>query len=1346
MNFSPLTKFWLPVFCALASAAGSLSAATEGSVSPLTIASNSTGDVTIAVTGLVAAGDTVRVERILDLNSNGAADAGEPLVQSFLVTDGQVTSFGGVRNPNIPGDDDGASDGKITTNISLIAASESGRTAGSHVIRISSPTNTFATITKTLAVTQPGYGQSVSGQVTSGGSAVANAVVTALQGGGDYVASVVSDVSGNYTLNLPAGGYALAATKPDYVASMSTAPMFALAANQTLTGQDPALTAATCWISGKTKDISGTPTLKGVQLTAMSTGGGVAITSSDSDGNYVLPSLPGQWRISTSDGSMNTLGYLKPDTDPTATTTTGNTTALDLSFTPATSMVYGTVKTPAGAAMPGVRVESYDQPDMGDGLYSANVKTDADGKYFLGMTGTTSWSVEVNSQAALAPYIMPDIQWIHPSPNAAILVDFSAIQVTAHFQGTVTRNGTPVPGLGITADVSNNETSVSTTTDADGHFNLGVVAGTWWIGLDDETLIYASLPPVTVSNGQTVEGQNITVLDPTGTISGNLYDPYGAPLATDEDVYAYTDSGTYYEVYVEPGPDGSFSLPVLAGIEWWVGSDGCGDDQAVTPQPDASVTIIQSAITEDPNDQTVPVGGNATFSVTVNAPGTPTIQWQQLPNGADWNTGWADITDNSTYSGATTPSLTVNNTTGAMTGDQFRCVVSYLFNESPKVNTSDSARLQVVSAHLLGQVTKDGTGVSGLWVNASCNNAWTGTTTGADGSFDLGVSGDGTWYVNVDSNYVTANNLVAPSYQAVVINSQNVPNIPIQLVAATGTISGSVKDAGGNPLTQTFVWAFATINEVSYNANAQTDASGNYSFPVIDGTWNVGVGGPVNFPQQSVPVNGNATVNFAPPAVVAHAFGTVTKNGSPFAGALVWASQGQLWASATSGPDGSFDLGLTATGYWSISLESNYANANSLVRTMHWVEVNGNVSGLEIKIADGTGTISGSVKDASNAPLTNVGVHAFAMVGGTQFYAYANTNGSGIYSLPTINGTWDVSVLWPAFNTRTVTVTTSAQVDFTPATSHFQGTMTKNSVAVANMVILAVPQDVGNQGIIATTITDANGGFDLGVTAGTWAIRIAQGWANPNNLVGPSIYKTVDSTPTTIPNIAYEVLDGNATIWGSVKDSGNNPVAGTNIWASTLINGVEYNGSAHTDANGNYSFPSLNGYTWTVAATGLGYPSKQVIVSGATEVNFASNPFATWQADKFTADEIATGRTTPTADFEGDGMPNLLEYAFGKNPTVADVAGIVPAVSVNKMRISFPRDPACTDITYTVQASPNLSTWEDIAQSVGGAATAAFNNSGCEISDAGTGPRTVTVTEKDAFAGKRFLRVKVTTP
>jgi hypothetical protein len=120
------------------------------------------------------------------------------------------------------------------------------------------------------------------------------------------------------------------------------------------------------------------------------------------------------------------------------------------------------------------------------------------------------------------------------------------------------------------------------------------------------------------------------------------------------------------------------------------------------------------------------------------------------------------------------------------------------------------------------------------------------------------------------------------------------------------------------------------------------------------------------------------------------------------------------------------------------------------------------------------------------------------------------------------------------------------------------------------------------------------------------------------------------------------------------------------------------------------------------------------------------------------------------ADFDQDGLPNLLEYALGKNPKVSDTAGIVPNVSGGKMLISFPCDATCTDITYTVQASSNLSTWTDIAKSVGGATTVPIVVLSAPLStilpDSGLGLRTVTVTEAATFTGKRFLRVKVTTP
>ena len=142
-----------------------------------------------------------------------------------------------------------------------------------------------------------------------------------------------------------------------------------------------------------------------------------------------------------------------------------------------------------------------------------------------------------------------------------------------------------------------------------------------------------------------------------------------------------------------------------------------------------------------------------------------------------------------------------------------------------------------------------------------------------------------------------------------------------------------------------------------------------------------------------------------------------------------------------------------------------------------------------------------------------------------------------------------------------------------------------------------------------------------------------------------------------------------------------------------------------------------------------------------------TSPYATWQGTKFTSPDIATGLTTLTSDFDHDGMANLLEYAFGRNPKAADAHGIVPNVSGNKLQISFACDSSRTDITYTVQASSTLApnSWTDIAKSVGGAATVPINSLST-VSDSGSGLRTVTVTEAATLAGKRFLRVKVTSP
>jgi len=89
-----------------------------------------------------------------------------------------------------------------------------------------------------------------------------------------------------------------------------------------------------------------------------------------------------------------------------------------------------------------------------------------------------------------------------------------------------------------------------------------------------------------------------------------------------------------------------------------------------------------------PAFQDIAPGQNAT--ITVSFTGSPvSYQWQRIPIGT---TTWRNLSDNGTYSGSATASLTVNGATAAMSGDQFQCVVTYA---GPSSVTSLSSSLVV---------------------------------------------------------------------------------------------------------------------------------------------------------------------------------------------------------------------------------------------------------------------------------------------------------------------------------------------------------------------------------------------------------------------------------------------------------------------------------------------------------------------------------------------------------------------------------------------------------------------------------------------------------------------------
>ena len=141
------------VLIGLVSVATNLFAASL-TVNPPLVMNDYAGQVSLTISGLTP-GKTVLVERFIDANGNGVVDAGDALTFSFKVTDGQVPLIGGVRNPNVPGDDDGATNGSIRVDLPFPNVDEVfGSAAVKFIFRVSDPQNGFSPVTATFDVQQ----------------------------------------------------------------------------------------------------------------------------------------------------------------------------------------------------------------------------------------------------------------------------------------------------------------------------------------------------------------------------------------------------------------------------------------------------------------------------------------------------------------------------------------------------------------------------------------------------------------------------------------------------------------------------------------------------------------------------------------------------------------------------------------------------------------------------------------------------------------------------------------------------------------------------------------------------------------------------------------------------------------------------------------------------------------------------------------------------------------------------------------------------------------------------------------------------------------------------------------
>lgn len=1319
-------------------------------ISPSSIAANSTANVTISVSNLNQ-GDTVRIRRFLDTNGNGQVDPGEPLVQSFVVTRGQQTSIGGVIDPDIPGDTNVSDTGSLVCHFTITASPEIGRTSGNYVIRVASPTGEFKTINKPFTITQPVYGQSISGQVTSNGSPAPNAGVIVLSPNGQhqtYIASAVSNTTGNYSINVPPGNYILVPFLVGYTGSLGAKP-FAVTADQTLTGKNISLTPATATMTGQIVDpnLSGSA-FQGIQMFITSGSvGGVALATSDSDGVFDAPvTAASDWDLQVSSFNTNLVGYLPPINDPMGDTsnTSINTINFNIPLTAANALVYGNVTDTSGSVIPNVKISGSD--NLG---YNPQAYTDLSGNYFLLAVGPASgppdlWNVNpsTDSNPALAGFITPPAQDANLTAGQAVQLNFVAAPVTNFFNGTVTNNGVPVVGAVIDAGATLNGTSITlqATTDSNGNFSIGAGPGEWTLTLDNASAASLNLVGATINENAAQPGQNFDgiafpVTDGTASIVGGVADINHNPV-TGATITGTANIGNItYSAGAQTDNSGYYSFPVVNGT-WLVSVDQPGYPDQLQLISGANETVNfnatpDSVFVSQPQNQNIAVGANTSFSVELNVPSNFTIQWQVSANGG---ITFSNVIDNANFSGNNSSTLDVSNATTAMggpinatlamSGEQFQCVVSFMLNGNLVTPTSDIVTLFVSTAPTFNINPGPQTVTAGQAANFTANalgsptpslqwqisldggNTWSNITAGnftGETSSTLTVTNT-TVAMSSDQFRVLAFNTfgTTPSGPAALfVNTPPPPNItqnPTNQVTTAGQDAGFSANATGSPV-PSLQWQISTNSGALWsNLTASATFAGvtTTNLVIMDATTAMNgdqfrllafnVNGISESDPATLTVNGtsgNSTPSFnqnpTPQTVTAGQDAGFSANatGTP-APSFQWqisTDSGNLWSNLTASPTFAgvatpdlviMDANLTLNGDQFRAFAFNSAgNATSGPATLTFngtIVINslgtslGNQtdSGVTYVLASQAVTLAASVsgpgtltyqwlfngKALSKATATNFTIASFAAANAGNYslviHSSQLTSNTTSQPLPLALGAKPAVTTSPANSTITLgkNATFTVAVSGTPAPSiQWQGSL--------------------DGGKTWGNISNGNGASGATTTTLTFTDPAASSSGDQLRAVATNLFGSATSKPATVTINAPPVI-ANVTV--SPPPTGNsttlNVSSGTKVTftVNAAGNALKYQWQLN-----NKNISGATSFTYTITAAAINDGSYTVVVTNAQgpatsdpfTLNVLTKPTITAQPKAFTATVgktatftvVAAGNPAPTYQWERNSIP-----------------------------------------------------------------------------------------------------------
>ncbi len=194
---------------------------------------------------------------------------------------------------------------------------------------------------------------------------------------------------------------------------------------------------------------------------------------------------------------------------------------------------------------------------------------------------------------------------------------------------------------------------------------------------------------------------------------------------------------------------------------------------------------------------------------------------------------------------------------------------------------------------------------------------------------------------------------------------------------------------------------------------------------------------------------------------------------------------------------------------------------------------------------------------------------------------------------------------------------------------------------------------------------------------------------------------------------AYTILESNTTVTIMV-----NRLGGTNgaaqVSYATVAGGTATNGVNYTSVSGalNWANGEAGTKTFTVPILddGQATPDRTVNLALSNPTNVASAlglqstavltiiepPVSNWKIAHFGTNANNAVVAGDAADPDHDGVVNMMEYAFGTDPMVANTNTFAVNLAGTEFQLHFSRNTSASDLTYILQASVNLTIWSNL--------------------------------------------------